>query len=295
MPVAFGEKRMRYPLWISSMTGGTEAAYTINTRLAEVCARYGLGMGLGSCRPLLGSRNRWDDFNLRPLLGDEVPFFANLGIAQVEELLSSGRWEEAEALVEDLRADGLIVHVNPLQELLQPEGDRFRRSPLEVVGEVLQRSGFPIIVKEVGQGFGPVSLEALLKLPLLAVDFGSFGGTNFSRLEQLRNPEAAGLEPLVQVGHSAAEMLSFVLDIVKAKREAVKTRYIIFSGGIKTFLDGYFLIAQSPLPSFYGQASEFLRHASEGAEALDAFVRTQIKGLLNARCFLKPKSVKTFL
>lgn len=294
MPVAFGEKRMRYPLWISSMTGGTEAAYTINIRLAEVCARYGLGMGLGSCRPLLGSRNRWDDFNLRPLLGDEVPFFANLGIAQAEELLSSGRWEEAEALVEDLRADGLIVHVNPLQELLQPEGDRFRRSPLEVVEEVLQRSGFPIIVKEVGQGFGPASLEALLKLPLLAVDFGSFGGTNFSRLEQLRNPEAAGLEALVRVGHSAAEMLSFVLDIVKALPEAVKTRYIIFSGGIKTFLDGYFLIAQSPLPAVYGQASEFLRHASEGTEALDAFVRTQIKGLLNARCFLKPKSVKTF-
>lgn len=294
MPVKLGSKTMRYPLWISSMTGGTEAAYTINTRLAVVCARYGLGMGLGSCRPLLNERSRWDDFNLRPLLGDDVPFYANLGVAQVEELLRTDRWEAVERLVEDLRADGLILHVNPLQELLQPEGDRFRRPPLEVVEEVLEKASFPIIVKEVGQGFGPASLEALLKLPLLAVDFGSFGGTNFSRLEQMRNPGATGLEPLVRVGHSAAEMLAFVVEFVRKNPQAVKTRHLIISGGIKTFLDGYYLIAQAPLPSVYGQASEFLRHASQSSEALDAFVQTQITGLLNARAFLKPKPIATF-
>lgn len=294
MPVALGNKTMRYPLWISSMTGGTEAAYTINTRLAAVCARYGLGMGLGSCRPLLNDRKRWEDFNLRPILGNDVPFFANLGVAQVDELLKSGRWEAVEALVEDLQADGLILHVNPLQELLQPEGDRFNRPPLEVVEEVLEKATFPVIVKEVGQGFGPASLKALLSLPLLALDFGSFGGTNFTRLEQMRNPDAAGLEPLAHVGHSAAEMLAFVLEFVQANPQEVKTRHLIISGGIKTFLDGYYLIAQAPLPSVYGQASEFLRYASQGPEALDAFVQTQIKGLLNARAFLRPKPLTTF-
>lgn len=294
LPVRLGNKEMQYPIWISSMTGGTEAAYTINQRLAEVCARYGLGMGLGSCRPLLHSRSRWADFNLRPVLGPDVPFFANLGIAQIERILQKSEWQIVEDLVSSLGADGLIIHVNPLQELMQPEGDRFGRRPLDVIQECLNHATFPIIVKEVGQGFGPASLEALLRLPLLAVDFGSFGGTNFTRLENHRNPDAEGLAPLALVGHSAVEMMAMLQKIYKKQAFPIQTRNIIVSGGIKNFLDGYFLISQSPLPAIYGQASAFLKYAAQDAKALDVFTKSQIKGLQTAFAFLKPKKLSDY-
>lgn len=80
-------KTMRFPLWISSMTGGTVAAHRINQNLARVCRCFGLGMGLGSCRYILTDRTRWSDFDWRDMIGDERPFYANLGIAQVEQLL----------------------------------------------------------------------------------------------------------------------------------------------------------------------------------------------------------------
>ncbi|MEM9261131.1 MAG: isopentenyl-diphosphate delta-isomerase, partial [Bacteroidota bacterium] len=121
LPAApFGAKQMRAPLWVSSMTGGTEKAYTINQNLAKACNEFGLGMGLGSCRPLLYGRDRFQDFDIRPVTGDDVPLYANLGVAQVQEILDEGREQEIQQMVDALRVDGLIIHVNPLQEALQP-------------------------------------------------------------------------------------------------------------------------------------------------------------------------------
>src|SRR5690606_18585640 len=118
------------------------------------------------------------DFDWRQTIGSELPFYANLGIAQIEVLLEERAIERVHALVERLGADGLIIHVNPLQEWFQPEGDRLRVSPLETIQRFLEIAPYPVIVKEVGQGMGPASLRALLTLPLAAVEFGAFGGTN---------------------------------------------------------------------------------------------------------------------
>src|SRR6187551_1682096 len=87
------------PLWVSSMTGGTEKAYQINRRLATACARFGLGMGLGSCRPLLDNLERLQDFDVRGIIGPELPLYANLGIAQVENLLDQGKAEDIQILL----------------------------------------------------------------------------------------------------------------------------------------------------------------------------------------------------
>src|SRR4029453_6119933 len=85
LSISFLGKILKAPLWVSSMTGGTELALTINHRLAASCAKYGLGMGLGSCRPLLDNLNRIKDFDVRNIIGPDLPLFANLGIAQVEQ------------------------------------------------------------------------------------------------------------------------------------------------------------------------------------------------------------------
>ena len=80
-------KTLDYPFWVSSMTGGAELAFTINQNLAKLCGKYNLGMGLGSCRGLLFSDEYLSDFDVRHLMGDDAPLYANLGIAQLEQLI----------------------------------------------------------------------------------------------------------------------------------------------------------------------------------------------------------------
>ena len=186
LSLSFLNKTMHAPVWISSMTGGTEKARLINENLARLCKEFGLGMGLGSCRPLLESKERWDDFNLRPIIGSDRPFYANLGIAQMEQELENNNLDRVNNLLSELDVDGLIIHINTLQEWAQLGGDTIQHPPLETIEATLEKIDAPIIVKEVGQGFGPLSLAALTSLPLAAIDFGAYGGTNFTLLEQLR-------------------------------------------------------------------------------------------------------------
>lgn len=287
----FLEKKMRIPLWVSSMTGGTEMARTINHNLARACREFGMGMGLGSCRMLLYSDEYLSDFAVRPLIGDDLPLYANLGIAQVEQLVEKGELHLIKDLVDKLSADGLIIHVNPLQEWLQPEGDRFKKRSVDTIAEVLEKLDLPVIVKEVGQGMGYESLKALLQMPLAAVDFAANGGTNFAKLELLRSDEVRReiYSQLAHVGHGAEEMVEMTNRLVEELGERRLCRQIIISGGIKRFLDGYYLISRLNLPCVYGQASSFLKHARGDYETLRQYVDSQVQGLELARAFLTVK------
>ncbi len=281
-------KTMRTPIWVSSMTGGTGVAKTINRNIARACHEFGMGMGLGSCRKLLFDKTHWDDFNFRNEIGDDQPFWANLGIAQVEELLDSKNLQAVVDLVGDLRADGLIVHVNPLQEWFQPEGNRLKQSPLQTIQQLLVQVDFKIIVKEVGQGFGPESLRQLIALPIEAIEFGAYGGTNFSKLEMLRGDQQkleASL-PFAFIGQSANQMVGSVNQILSENPNPA-CRQLIISGGIQNALDGYFLTSKSQLPAVFGMASAVLKHASESYESLAAFLENQIQVLRLAQAYLK--------
>ncbi|MCC6463599.1 MAG: type 2 isopentenyl-diphosphate Delta-isomerase [Saprospiraceae bacterium] len=287
-PLPFLGKTLRTPIWVSSMTGGTELARTINQNLARACAEFGMGMGLGSCRQLLYSDEFLPDFDVRDLLGPELPLYANLGVAQVEQLLDNGEYECLPNLLERLRADGLIVHINPLQEAMQPEGDRFRRPPLETLKALLKKATFPVIAKEVGQGFGPASLHELMQLPLAAIEFAAAGGTNFAKLELLRSdPETQRIfAKMATVGHTAAEMLERGNHFSITLGKRLKVKQFILSGGVADFLDGYYLIRKSELPAVYGQASGFLKYARGDYETLRAYVAAQVRGLELAYAFL---------
>jgi isopentenyl-diphosphate Delta-isomerase len=289
-PVWVGGKKMWAPLWISSMTGGTEKALTINHNLARACGEFGLGMGLGSCRPLLYSDERLGDFAVRSLLGPGQPLYANLGIAQLEELIDRGELTRLTDMLGKLEADGLIIHVNPLQEWMQPEGDRFRRPPIDTIEQVIAFLGnTPVIVKEVGQGMGYSSLRTLLQLPLAALDFGAAGDTNFAQLELNRSQERDQHPhaPVALVGHDAEDMTRMTQALIAELGEAVRCEAIIVSGGVHDFLDGYYYTRQLSLPAVYGQASAFLRHAQADYAQLQAFVISQISGLELAYAYLK--------
>jgi isopentenyl-diphosphate delta-isomerase len=88
-PISIGNRKMKYPIWISSMTGGTTKTNEINNRLAIAAAKFGLGMGVGSARIALENKEKINDFNLRPILGNQTPFYLNFGIAQIEKMIAA--------------------------------------------------------------------------------------------------------------------------------------------------------------------------------------------------------------
>jgi len=287
-------KRMNAPIWVSSMTGGAKMAHIINQNLAKAAKEFGLGMGLGSCRHLLYDDQYFSDFDLRKTIGDQ-PFYANLGIAQIELEIKNGSIHKVTELLKKLQVDGLIIHVNPLQEWIQPEGDIITQRPLDTIRRFIdQNPNTSLIIKEVGQGFGPKSLEALLALPIDAIDFGAAGGTNFSKLEMLRNSKENQeiIAPLAHIGHHAEEMLGWTKEILSKSDSRPNPMSLIISGGIQNYIDGYYLVEQSPLKAIYGQASNFLRHAQEDYKILQNFVSSQVNGYRLAKSLLtvKPKS-----
>jgi isopentenyl-diphosphate delta-isomerase len=238
---------------------------------------------------LLFSDEFLPDFDIRSIIGPDLPLYANLGIAQLEQLIREKATDKIHELVAKLQADGLIVHVNPLQEAMQPEGDRFAVPPLETIAELIELFGHHIIVKEVGQGMGPESLRALMQLPIDAIEFAAAGGTNFAKLELLRKaPEDRQIfEKIAAVGHSAAEMMQFARQISAELGSRCQARHLIVSGGIGNFLDGYYLLGKAPLPAVYGQASGFLKYAQHDYATLRDYIASQVRGLELAHAFLK--------
>lgn len=284
-------KEFGAPIWISSMTGGAEHAKKINVNLAKICEKYKLGMGLGSCRQLLKDDKHFDDFNLRKHIGNR-PFYANLGIAQVEEIVEIKTFFKLKELIDKLNADGLIIHVNPMQEFMQPEGDRYKFAPIDTIKSILDNTELKIIVKEVGQGMGPESIARLLELPIEALEYGAFGGSNFAKLEMLRqdNEISKELNCLINIGHNALEMTQYINNYTANNNKKVLCNNFIISGGIKSFLDGYYLMEKLNMPSVYGMASVFLKYAMISYDVLDEFMNVHLEGLRIAKTYLKIKN-----
>jgi isopentenyl-diphosphate delta-isomerase len=212
-------RRLRAPLLISAMTGGTGAAQVVNDRLARAAAEEGVAMTLGSGRVLLD-----DPSLLRTYRGDARPplLLANLGVAQ---LADAGR---APALVELLHADGLSVHLNPVQEAVQPEGEPQFGGALERIAATVERlAPLPVVVKEVGFGLDPADVRLLADAGVAAVDVAGAGGTNWALVEGLRDRGAGAVaEAFASWGVPTATAL------VEA-RDAAPCLPVIASGGVR--------------------------------------------------------------
>ncbi len=257
------------PLLISCMTGGTPEATAINRRLAKVAAHCGLAMGLGSGRVLLETPETIESFEVRAD-APEVLLFANLGAVQLNKGYGLA---ECRRLVEMLKADALVLHLNPLQEALQPEGDTCFRGLLGRISELCAHADFPIVVKEVGWGIGAADVRALFDAGVAAVDLAGAGGTSWSEVERYRIAEPWRARV---AGAFAAWGIPTAQAIADARAVAPEGT-LIASGGIRTGLEAAKALALGA--DLVGIAGPFLRAADKGLETALEVAREYVETL----------------
>lgn len=249
--------RLSSPLFISCMTGGTQAAHRINCSLAETAEELGIALGLGSARVLLERPEALSSFAVREL-APSVPLFANLGAVQLNRGVTS---DDCRRLVAMLGADALVLHLNALQEALQPEGDTCFAGLLGRIQSVAAALEAPVVVKEVGWGIAADLVTALLDAGVAAVDVAGAGGTSWSEVERLR----LGAGPAAR---TAAQFAGWGIPTAVAltqARAAAPDAVLFASGGVRSGLD--VAIAATLGADLVGVAGPFLRAASESTSA----------------------------
>ena len=251
------------------MTGGTTQARDLNRTLARVAQEQKLAMGLGSARALIEDPGLLDTFAVRDVAPD-VLLFANLGAVQLNKGYGV---DECRRLVEMLRADALVLHLNAIQEALQPEGDTCFRGLIDKIARTCARLDFPVIVKEVGWGIDPDVVHALFEAGVAAVDLAGAGGTSWSEVERHRISErwrANVAKNFAGWGIPTAEALR------AARRERTRG-LLIASGGIRSGLEVVKALAMGA--DLVGIASPFLHAANAGYEAASDLAREFVQTL----------------
>lgn len=183
----FFGKKVSYPFLISCMTGGTSEGENINLQLAEVAAELNIPLGLGSLRFALGTNDYDEHFNQIRSAAKSVPLLGNIGAAQIVKMKSN---KELFHLLNKIECNVLVVHLNPLQELLQKNGEANFKGLRKSLEKLVKQYPFPIIVKEVGAGISKKSAQSLLDLGVSGIDVAGAGGTSWAGVEILRNKQS---------------------------------------------------------------------------------------------------------
>jgi isopentenyl-diphosphate delta-isomerase len=226
----FLDRSVAAPLLISSMTGGPVRAETINRNIAQACQTLRLPFSVGSQRVALESTDNHGLGNALRKIAPDVPIIGNIGAAQ----LRTGTGPDlAQRAVDMIEADALYIHLNPLQEAVQPEGDRDWSGLLAEIGTVVNRLHVPVAVKEVGFGLSAKICRQLADIGVDILDVAGAGGTNWARVEAARgvNPARARL------GQTFADWGIPTAAAIQAARAECPDRTIVGSGGIKSGVD----------------------------------------------------------
>jgi isopentenyl-diphosphate delta-isomerase len=255
------------PIIIDSMTGGTDEATVINGRLGELAEKYGFGMGLGSQRAGLKSEELAATYSIARKNAPNAFLIANIGGAQLAKGLTV---DEARKIVKMIKANALVVHLNPLQELVQPEGEPRYKGVLGKISDLAKSIEVPVIVKEVGAG---ISKEVAIKLEMAgvaAINVAGAGGTSWAGVEKLR-AEAMKDDLKRHLGEMFWDWgIPTAASLIEARR-AVKLP-LIASGGLRNGLEVAKCVALGA--SMAAMAYPFLRAAAESRESLFAFADT---------------------
>ncbi|RXE55191.1 isopentenyl pyrophosphate isomerase [Methanoculleus taiwanensis] len=250
------------PLFIAAMTGGHPDTMEVNQLLARAAEHFNLGMGVGSQRAALENPDLADSFSV---VREEAPsafLCANLGIIQLRD--HGIEW--AERAVEMIDAQAIAIHLNPLQEAIQPEGDHDTGGCLEALRNLCREFKRPVIVKETGSGISAATARDLYGAGAAAIDIGGWGGTNWAAVECLRASDVG----LARLGE---DFLGWGIPTVVSLREVCSTGgSVIATGGLRSGID----IAKSVAlgACLGGMALPLLKPAMQGEDELFAAIDT---------------------
>lgn len=256
-------KTLAFPLLISSMTGGTERAREINFTLGGAAQSHRIAMGVGSQRAALENPELAATFQVRKAAPD-ILLFANLGAIQLNYGYEVDHCRRA---VEMIGADALILHLNALQEAVQPEGDTRWAGLLQNIERVCAALPIPIIAKEVGWGISERAARQLASAGVSAIDVAGSGGTSWSEVEYHRAPTAFH----AQVARAFADWGIPTAEALRMARRGAPALTLFASGGLRDGIDAAKCIALGA--SLCGLAGPLLRAAAASAGKLDEELR----------------------
>ncbi|WCR57408.1 type 2 isopentenyl-diphosphate Delta-isomerase [Rickettsia asembonensis] len=262
-------KSLQAPILISSMTGGTTRAGDINYRLAQAAQKAGIAMGIGSMRVLLTKPDTIKTFAVRDVAPD-IPLLANIGAVQLNYGVTP---KECQYLVNAIKADALILHLNVLQELTQPEGNRNWENLLPKIRKVVNYLSVPVIVKEVGYGLSKQVAENLIEAGVKILDIAGSGGTSWSQVEAYRTTNSLQN----RIANSFINWGIPTLDSLKMVREVSGNIPIIASGGLKSGIDGAKAIRMGA--NIFGLAGQLLKAADISESLLSEEIQLIIEQL----------------
>lgn len=187
LSTTFLKREFSAPIIIDSMTGGTDEAFLINKRLGNIAEKYGFGMGLGSQRAGLKSDKLVESYSIARTIAPNAFLIANIGGAQLSEGLSK---TDVKRIIDMIDADALAIHLNPLQELVQPEGEPRFKGVLQKIADLIDDIEVPVIVKEVGSGISSQVARKLEAAGTSAINVAGSGGTSWAGIEKIRADNA---------------------------------------------------------------------------------------------------------
>jgi isopentenyl-diphosphate delta-isomerase len=267
LEASFFNKTLKAPLLISSMTGGTADALRINRNLAEAAQAAGIAMGVGSQRAALENPELAHTFQIRDIAPD-IPLFANLGAIQLNH---GNDIEDCFEAVEMIQADALILHLNPLQEAVQPEGNTNFAGLLEIIEHACTALSVPVIIKEVGWGISGATAKRLANAGVAAIDVAGAGGTSWSQVEMHR----AETESQAKIAASFIDWGIPTADSILMVKEAAPNIPIIASGGLRSGVDIAKSIALGA--TLGGMAGPFIKAANISTEQVSEVINTITK------------------
>lgn len=217
------------PFFVSSMTGGYADGESVNARLASFCEMTNLPLGVGSQRAMIENPKETASFSVVRKHAPSAFISANIGGAQ---LIGGLPKKDVARMIDSIEADAVIVHLNPLQELMQPEGDRNFKGIERGVELLLQTTDVPVIVKETGAGLSNSVAKKLLAAGVLVIDTAGAGGTSWAKVENLRQKEGGAMDQFNDWGIPTAVCVQD-LQVLRKKYEFE----LIASGGIRDAFD----------------------------------------------------------
>lgn len=223
-------KKVSYPFFISCMTGGVAEGLKINRNLAKAAQKYNIAMGVGSQRAAIEHPELAKLFMARQVAPD-IPLVANVGLVQLNYGFAH---KEFQKCVDMVGADALAAHINPIQEVIQPEGDRDFSNLLPKLSRLIDKISVPVIAKEVGFGISYEVAFKLYKAGVRIIDTAGWGGTSWAKVEGLRREGYKELGDLFgQWGIPSAESIVQVAKLAKSKKGLT----VLGSGGIRNGIE----------------------------------------------------------